>query len=150
VACKGTCTVRIFDSRNLKAQRWPDPMNEEIARRYLQGVVDKKTQERKESGCESEGCECVPLADYLPDAAGKRKKAPDWSAWRLRNVIDKVGSDDHPEYVFGTVETRSAIVPGLCEENAYAELVSLTVPLGGIADVSHARVRARRPSGRKK
>jgi hypothetical protein len=134
MACKGTCTVRIFDARNLEAHSWPDPMDKTIAGRYLQGVVDKKTAERKESGCESDGCLCVPLADYLPDPkTGKRKKEPDWSAWRKRTVVDRVGPDDKPEYVIGSVETHSAIVPGLCEENAYANLGGAMVSVGGDA-----------------
>src|SRR4051794_40885578 len=101
MSCTGTCTVRIFDIRNLKAEKWPDPLDEAGALRYLQSVVNKFTSELKESGCPA--CGCTPLADYLPDpATGARKKEGDWTAWRLRNVIDKVGDGDHEEFIFGT------------------------------------------------
>jgi hypothetical protein len=123
MACKGTCTVRIFDTQNLKPEKWPDYIDEATARRVLNGVVKEETQEEKETGCESDACLCVPLADYLPDEKGVRKKTPEWTAWRLRNVIDNIATDPKDvECVFGTVETRSAIVPGLCEKNHYVHL----------------------------
>jgi len=122
MSCRGTCTVRIHESRNLKADKWPQPLDREAALRYLKTLVEKKTAESKETGCESDGCQCVPLADYMPDeTTGKRKKEPEWTVWRKRTVIDTVGSDDRPEHIFGNVETRSAIVPGLCEPNGYVD-----------------------------
>ncbi len=122
-ACPGTCTVRIFETRGLKLERAPSGMDEETALRFLEGTVKAMTGEQKESGCEHPGCECTPLADYLPDPnTGRRKKEPEWTDWRLRNVITEVGDPPRIEFVFGTVESRSAIVPGLCEEGAFMEL----------------------------
>ena len=122
MACKGTCTVRIFEAQKLTPQSWPPYIDETVARRVLNGVVEKETQEEKETGCDTGDCRCVPLADYLPDETGARKKAPEWTAWRLRNVIDNIGSDGTFDLVVGTVETRSAIVPGLCEKDQYVHL----------------------------
>ena len=113
--CRGTCTVRIFETRNLRVATTSSGVDEVVARRFLQAAVEKLTAWQKESGCESDTCECVPLADYMPDAKGRRRKEPEWTVFRVRDVFTEAGPDSDPELIIGDVETRSAIVPGLCD-----------------------------------
>ena len=123
MACRGTCTVRIFETQGMKAQHWPPHIDEKVARRVVQGGVDEETQPFKESGCEADTCVCSPMADYMPDkATGKRKKQPDWSEWRDLEIIENIGTDDDVQLVVGTVQIHSAIVPGLCEKERHIHL----------------------------
>jgi hypothetical protein len=123
MGCTGTCTVRIYQTRALTLEKFPSFIDEAVARRFLEGVVQQSTRERPEAPCKG-GCDCVPLAVYLPDEDNERKIEPAWSAWRLRNVIARVGDDEREGLIFGTVESCSAIVPGLCEDPQYDDLVS--------------------------
>jgi hypothetical protein len=119
--CRGGCTVRIFETRNLSAEA-QSGLEEHVVRRILQRALDEMIREQKESGCESDSCDCVPLADYMPDEKGRRKKTPDWTVFRVRNVMITFGSGTDVRLFQGAVESRSAIVPGLCEPTTYIDL----------------------------
>ena len=122
MACRGTCTVRIFEARAVKAGHWPAHIDEKTALRVVQGGVDEETAPFKESGCEAGECKCVPMADYMPDAAGKRKKQPDWDSWEEMEIIENIGSGTDIELVVGTVQLRSAIIPGLCRKGRHVHI----------------------------
>src|SRR5262245_36720486 len=94
--CRGTCTVRIFETRNLVVAATESGLDDVVARRFLQAAVEKQTAWQKESGCESDSCECVPLAAYLPDARGRRKKEPEWTVFRVRDVFTEAGPESKP------------------------------------------------------
>jgi hypothetical protein len=122
MACPGACTVRIFNvTQGLTVLTKPPHVDQEAALRALQSALDKKTANQKETGCKGDGCSCTPLADYMPDAAGTRKKEPDWSQPIVKQIRVNVGSGENIEWIIGTAGTQSAIVPGLCEETVYLD-----------------------------
>ena len=118
--CRGTCLARIFETRGLVVHSKPFSIDDATALRVLQHLVEVRTQVRKDSGCDSDACDCTPLAAYMPDPdTGRRAKEPDWGIWRIHVLVEDIGEGS---VVVGQVEARSANVPGLCEDDWWMNL----------------------------